>query len=170
MTTRIRARRAQHTKTGPSRWKRRLLDFGIVAATGLVCLFIFSFSTRLSYSGSDKLEPPVVIRVQVLNGCGRPGLAGRISEKLTTLQVDRMRFDVVDIGNFDRTTIRQTLVINRHLTSAQARDIMAALSAGDFTLQDATSQSADLGVDLTIVLGSETLEPEDDLHNESDNE
>ena len=158
MTTRERARRARR-KTGPPRWKVRLLDAGIVLATGVTCLFVFSFSTRLSYSDPESHEPPVIVHVQILNGCGRPGLAGRVADHMSRLEVGRMRFDIVDIGNYDRTTIRRPFVVNRTLDPAEAAKVMAALGIGDADIQDGSGRMNDLGVDLTIVLGSDTLEP-----------
>jgi len=152
--------RHTHPKAGaPSRLRSRLLELGIIVATVLVSVFVFSFSTRLGYSGSETQEPPVVVRVQVLNGCGRPGLARRVSDRLAELSVGRMRFDVVDIGNYDRTTIRESFAINRQLVPSQARDIVRALQLGDCAIQD-NSGANDLGVDLTIVLGSEIVEPQ----------
>ncbi len=158
MATRVRARRARQN-AGPSRWRVRLLDAGIVLATGVVCLFVFSFSTRLSYSGPDEREPPIIVHVQVLNGCGRPGLAGRVAEYMSDLEVGRMRFDIVDIGNFDRASVRRTIVINRTLPAGQVQEIVAALKIGEADIQDGTTRMNDLGVDLTVILGSGTIEP-----------
>lgn len=158
MATRVRARRARHN-AGPPRWKVHLLDAGIVLATGVVCLFVFSFSTRLSYSGPDEREPPIIVHVQILNGCGRPGLAKRVAEYMSDLEVGRMRFDVVDIGNFDRTSVRRTFIINRSLPAGQVREIVAALALGGADIQDGTTRMNDLGVDLTLILGSGTIEP-----------
>jgi len=146
-------------KLGPPRWKVRLLDAGIVLATGIACLFVFSFSTRLSYSDPDNHEPPIIVHVQILNGCGRPGLAGRVADQMSRLEVGRMRFDVVDIGNYDRTTIRRPFVINRTLDPASVQEIMESLAIGEVDIQDGIGRMNDLGVDLTIVLGSDTLEP-----------
>src|SRR3990172_8450108 len=102
MTETHRSRRtAKHP--APSRWKARLLDIAILLTTGLICVFVFSFSTRLSYSRSETREPPIIIRVQILNACGRAGLAQRVADRFAELEVGRMRFDVIDVGNFDRT-------------------------------------------------------------------
>jgi hypothetical protein len=158
MTTRVRAQRARR-KARPPRWRVRLLDAAIIVATGLVCLFVFSFSTRLSYSDPDKHEPPVIVHVQVLNGCGRPGLAGRVAEHMSTMSVGRMRFDVVDVGNYDRTSIRKTFAINRSLEPEAVQDILGAMAIGETEIQDGSTQANDLGIDLTIVLGSAALEP-----------
>jgi hypothetical protein len=158
MATRARARRARKN-AGPSRWKVRLLDTAIILATGVVCLFVFSFSTRLSYSDPETHEPPVIVHVQVLNGCGRPGFAGRVADYLAELEVGRMRFDVVDIGNYDRTSIRRTFIINRSLEAPAVKDIAETMGLGEVDIEPGHRSVNDLGVDLTIVLGSAALEP-----------
>ena len=157
MTTRVRARRNRR-QSGPPRWKARLLDTGIILATAVVCIFVFSFSTRLSYSDSEKHEPPVIVHVQILNGCGRPGLARRAADQMTELAVGSMRFDVIDIGNYDRTNIRKSFVINRGLPPEDVAAVVSAIGLGVMDIRTSTSEYNDLGVDLTFVLGSNTLE------------
>lgn len=162
METPARKRRAQRRSGAPpvSRWKSRLLDAAILLTTGLVCLFVFSLSTRLGYSRSEKRETPIIVRTQVLNACGRAGLAARTSERLGQLAVGQLRFDVVDVGNFNRTDIRRSFVVNHHLSSQQVRAIVAALDIGPVDIVEADPRVSDLGLDLTIVLGSSTLETE----------
>ena len=111
----LRLRKGQKPGT-PSRWKSRLVDIAILAAAAIVCLFVFSFSTRLSYSRPEIHEAPEIIRVQVLNGSGKAGMARKVADHLTMLAVGRMRFDAIDVGNFDRADIKRTFIINRRLT------------------------------------------------------
>ena len=158
MTKSSRPHRARHKVSTP-KWKTRLLDAGIILATGLICLFVFSFSTRLSYSRPEVREAPIIVRVQILNGSGRPGLGRRVADRMAPLQVGRMRFDLIDVGNFDRTDIRKSFVINRHLDPQQMRAILAALNLGEIQTADGVGAGNDLGVDMTLVLGSNTVEP-----------
>ena len=154
----LRLRKGQKS-TAPSRWKSRLVDIAILAAAAIVCLFVFSFSTRLSYSRPEVREAPEIIRVQVLNGSGKAGMARRAADHLTMLSVGRMRFDAIDVGNFDRADIKKTFVINRRLTAEQVSSITSAWGLGDFELSDGSGRTNDLGVDLTIVLGANVLDP-----------
>jgi hypothetical protein len=71
-----------------------------------------------------------------------------------------MRFDIVDVGNFNRTDIRQSFVVNHHLSDQQARAIVAALNIGSVDIVDADQKVSDLGLDLTVVLGSSATESE----------
>jgi hypothetical protein len=158
MSTPARQRRARPSNTGLSRWKIRLLDAGIILATALVCLFLFSLSTRLGYSRPEVKEAPIIIRTQVLNACGRPGLARTVADFVGELAVGRLRFDIIDVGNFERTDVRRSFVINHHLTDEQVRSIVNALKIGPLDITDAEPAFNDLGFDLTIVLGSNTSE------------
>ena len=158
MESSLRSRRAP-SRPAPSRWRVRLLDVTIIIAALLVCVFVFSFSTRLSYSRSPARETPVVVRVQVLNGSGRPGLARQVADHLAQLQVGRMRFDLIDVGNSDRTDIRKSFVVNRHLEEEQLRAIIAALGIGDVQISEGAGRTNDLGVDLTVVLGANAVAP-----------
>ncbi len=164
MNTPARKRRALHRAAGasPSRWKRRVLDAGILLATAVVCLFVFSLSTRLGYSRSDDRQPPIILRTQVLNACGRAGLATRTSDRLSATVVGRLRFDVVDIGNFNRTDVRRSFLINYRLTDDQARAIASSLNIGPVDVVEAEPTPRDLGLDLTLVLGSTVVEPATD--------
>jgi hypothetical protein len=115
-------------------------------------------STRFGYSRSESQEPPIIVRAQVLNACGRAGLAARITERLGNLTVGRMRFDVIAVGNFDRTDVRRSFVINYHLSAEQARAITESLDFGPVDIIDSDAGSNDLGLDFTLVLGSTVVE------------
>ncbi len=132
------------------------MDAAIILATGLVCLFLFSLSTRLGYSRPEVRESPIVVRTQVLNACGRPGLARRIADMMGELEVGRLRFDVVDVGNFERADVRRSLVINHRLSDEQVRSVVNALQIGPVEVTAAEHTFDDLGMDLTLVLGSNT--------------
>jgi len=162
MSTSARKRRARYQASGKraSRWKSRLLDTGILLATAVVCIFLFSISTRFGYSRSESQEPPIVLRAQVLNACGRPGLASRTADNLSALNVGRLRFDVIDIGNFNRTDVRRSFVINYNLSPDQARSICESLDFGPVDIIDSEAGSNDLGLDFTLVLGSTVVEPD----------
>lgn len=154
----LRLRKGQKSAT-PSRWKSRLVDFAILAAAGVICLFVFSFSTRLSYSRPEVREAPEIIRVEILNGSGKAGMARKVSDHLTSLSIGRMRFDEIGVGNHDRTDVKRTFIINRRLTIDQITSITESWGLGEADISDATKRTNDLGVDLTIVLGANVLEP-----------
>jgi len=136
-----------------------LLNITILAVAIVICGFIYSFSARLSYSSPQVREAPEIIRVQILNGSGKAGMARKVADHLTMLSVGRMRFDAIDVGNFDRTDIRRTFVINRSLSAEQLISIIDAWELGETEVSDGTGHTNDLGVDLTIVLGANVVDP-----------
>lgn len=154
----LRLRKGQQSASTP-RWKSRLIDLAILTAAAVVCLFVFSFSTRLSYSRPEVKEAPEIIRVQILNGSGHAGMARKVADHLTMLAVGKMRFDAIDVGNFDRADIRRTFVINRRLAPEQVRQITDAWGLGETEISDGSGRTNDLGVDLTIVLGANVVDP-----------
>jgi hypothetical protein len=154
----LRLRKGQQSASAP-RWKTRLVDVAILTAAAVVCLFVFSFSTRLSYSRPEVKEAPQIIRVQILNGSGHSGMARKVADHLTGLAVGRMRFDAIDVGNFDRADIKRTFVINRRLTAEQVSRITDVWGFGEVEVSDGSGRTNDLGVDMTIVLGANVVDP-----------
>lgn len=69
-----------------------------------------------------------------------------------------MRFDVIAVGNFNRTDVRRSFVINYHLSAEQARAITESLDFGPVDIIDSGAGSNDLGLDFTLVLGSSVIE------------
>ncbi len=153
MRTSLRSRRGSHAAPTP-RWKARLVDVAILLAAAIVCLFVFSFSTRLSYSRPEVREAPEIVRIQILNGSGQAGMARKVADHMAALAVGKMRFDAIDVGNFDRADIKRTFVINRRLDPEAVARILEHWGLGEADVSDGTARTNDLGVDLTIVLGA----------------
>ena len=100
---------------------------GAIGIVGVLLLgFIISFSRNVSHSGVlvEVTFPEVVdqprlavevfeknpiqdIKVEVLNGCGVQGLAGKTTEFLRLKQVDVVRSDDADHHNYPKTVIIQ---------------------------------------------------------------
>ncbi len=83
-----------------------------------------------------------------------------MAENLGALTVGRLRFDVIDIGNFNRTNVKRSFIINYHLSQDQAREICASLDFGPVDIIDSEVGANDLGLDFTLVLGSTVVEPD----------
>lgn len=86
-------------------------------------------------------------------------MARKAADHLSGLAVGRMRFDAVDVGNFDRADIKRTFVINRRLDRAQVESLIDTWGLGEAGISDGRGSSNDLGVDLSIVLGADVLDP-----------
>ena len=131
-----------------------MLDMAILAATAVVAVFVFSIVGRLSYSRAERAErPPRVLRTQVLNGCGTPGVAAQFGDQLMQAQVAEFRFDIIDRNNFDRFDVERTFITAYTLSPDDALRLAEGLGLGPDDMFMAEAADNPLGLDVTIVLG-----------------
>ncbi len=88
-----------------------------------------------------------VIQIEVLNGCGVPGLADRFT---TTLR--EYGFDVVETGNFENFDMRKTVVIARNKNRQNALRVARALGIKEENVL--IEESRDFYLDATLVIGA----------------
>jgi len=89
------------------------------------------------------------IRVELLNGCGVPGLAMSFSKYLR-----RNGFDVVDTKNYSSFNVRNTLVIDRISKKLQnAKRVADVLGIKSAYIQP--KMNPDLQVEVTVILGAD---------------
>ncbi len=156
--------------------KGSLINSAIVILSLLLVAFIFSFSNRQIQTGipieitfpslpeTPKLavaiyeqKPILDIEVEILNGCGVPGLAGKISGYMRSQQMYVVRSDNANRYNYD-----QTILILRNENSGRLKKI--AKSFG-IDIDDATRikhiPDDQLNVDITVIIGSDfaTIKP-----------
>ncbi len=89
---------------------------------------------------------PLVVRVQVLNGSGEGGVAGRLASALR-----EGGFHVVEVRNADRDDYFATLVVARREDPAGALAVARYLGGPPVIRQAWSSDQADV----TVVLGSD---------------
>lgn len=114
----------------------------------LLCAVVFAgymiWAALLDSQGTGEIcEVPVVI--EVLNGCGYPGIAERVSEMLRGYG-----FDVMFIGNADDFDYVNTLVVDRSGDHSKALAIARVLDGASVIYQ--TSEAT--FVDATVIIGS----------------
>ena len=121
----------------------------------LLFLLIFSLITRLIYprivadrADQDPALISSVIQIEVLNGCGIPGLATAYTGTLRNYG-----FDVVDTGNFDHFNVENTLVIARSNQIENARRVAKALGIDERHIL--REVSGEFYLDVTLVLGAD---------------
>lgn len=144
------------------RWRGCLEIAGLIAF-GIV-LGGFAVSTWFQYRsgrsddvpaerGVAREAPPPVdrsgIRIEVRNGSGVMGAAGRMTEFLR-----EQGFDVVDFGNADRFDEAQTYVVERSEDPRFAREVATAL--GGVPVE--SGPAGDPSVDVTVVVGGDVEE------------
>ncbi|WP_372636147.1 LytR C-terminal domain-containing protein [Fodinibius sp.] len=134
-------------------------SFALNAAIGflslLLVLLIFGLFTRLVYprienqrSEDDSELIGKIIQLEVLNGCGVPGLANTFTSALR-----KNGFDVVETGNFKNFDMTETVVIARTTDEKNARRVAEALGIrpGNVFVE----ASEDFYLDATVVIGSD---------------
>lgn len=119
----------------------------IVLIVALLTRFIYP---RVSTDRTDHLSHLIseVIQIEVLNGCGVPGIATRFTNALRN-----NGFDVVDSGNFESFDVRETIVIDRSGNLDHARRIARALGITEQNIIRETSPNFYL--DATVVIGAD---------------
>lgn len=134
-------------------------SFGLNAAIGFLSVLLFvlvlALLTRFVYprilnerAEKDPALISSIIQLEVLNGCGVPGLATKYTSSLR-----QYGFDVVETGNFDNFDLENTLVISRTGNMENARRVAQALGVPEE--QIIREASSDFYLDVTLVLGSD---------------
>ncbi|TNE68621.1 LytR family transcriptional regulator [bacterium] len=121
----------------------------------LLILLLFAVLTRVVFprientrDDSDESMISSIIQVEVLNGCGVPGLATTFTNKLR-----ENGFDVVESGNADTFDIKETLVVDRSGNLDNAKKVAKALGVSDKNVIQELASTYFL--DATIIIGSD---------------
>jgi len=150
--------------------KMGLVNSGIAVMSLLLVAFIFSFSDRQTQTGvpiqvkfptmpdTPKLatelyaaDPVLDIQIEILNGCGTPGIAAKFSQFLREKRVDVVRSENADHFEYEKTIlIQRTENVNgmQHVAEALKFDIKNPD-------QVITSVDPNLDVDLTLIIGKD---------------
>jgi hypothetical protein len=89
-----------------------------------------------------------IIQLDVLNGAGQPRLAQRLTDYLRS-----RGFDVVELGNFSRADIEETLVYDRAGNLKAAQQVAAALGLPPERAVEKLDTT--LYLDVTVVIGKD---------------
>lgn len=121
----------------------------------LLVLLVFGLFTRIIYPRIDNLRSDSnsqlignVIQLEVLNGCGVPGLANDFTSALR-----QNGFDVVETGNFKNFDMQNTVVIARTFDAENAERVAEALGISEENVFIEASE--DFYLDATVVIGSD---------------
>ncbi|MTI89620.1 MAG: LytR family transcriptional regulator [Balneolaceae bacterium] len=121
----------------------------------LLLILVAALFTRLIYprifneraeTNSELISE--IIQIEVLNGCGVPGIANAYTGILRT-----NGFDVVETGNFETFDMKETIVISRSGIMDNAYRVADALGISrDNVIRETSS---DFYLDVTVVLGKD---------------
>lgn len=134
-------------------------SFALNASIGflslLLALLIFGLFTRIVYPRIENQRtnnsPELIgeiIQLEVLNGCGVPGLANDFTSTLR-----ENGFDVVETGNFKNFDMQNTVVIARTFDANNAHRVADALGVSEENVFIEASE--DFYLDATVVIGSD---------------
>jgi hypothetical protein len=121
----------------------------------LLAILIFGLFTRIIYPRIENQRatnsPELIgdiIQLEVLNGCGVPGLANDFTSALR-----KNGFDVVETGNFKNFDMQNTVVIARTFDTKNAKRVADALGIAEEHVFIEASE--DFYLDATVVIGSD---------------
>jgi hypothetical protein len=118
------------------------LDFSIASLFVLIAFCAVSVALRVGPQTLGRPKQP--IRIELLNGSGRAGLAGELASYLRD-----GGFDVLEVSNADRADYRTTLVVNRTAATEPGR-VVAEYLGTRHVIQQISSQEM---IDVTVIVG-----------------
>jgi hypothetical protein len=133
--------------------QRLLLDFVILILFCFVAYLSYAFISSQFLKTEPSVPPPVPsvgrsIQVEVLNGCGVPNVASKVTSYLRGRGID-----VVDVRNYKASDVKKTLVIDRVGNLAPAKQIAQILGIGP---QNVIQQlNPDYFVQVSVVVGKD---------------
>lgn len=128
----------------------------------ILILILFVFVAYLFYAfinrqipQTEKKNPAIIdtarqiIQIEVLNGCGKKGVAGKFMDYLRVHGID-----VVNIKNYNnKTGIQETIVIDRLGDLKNAKYVAASLGVSEKNVIQQINQ--DYFVAVTVVIGND---------------
>ncbi len=122
--------------------RSRVLDITLAALFVLVAAMVVSAALRVGPQTAGRPKRP--IRIELLNGSGRTGLAGELASYLRD-----GGFDVLVVSNADRSDYRNTIVVNRTEWTDQGTTVADYLGTRH-VIQQIRAQEM---IDVTVIVG-----------------
>lgn len=89
-----------------------------------------------------------IIQLEILNGCGIPGIATRYTDKIR-----EFGFDVVETGNFDHFNVEHSFILSRSGSVDNAYRVAQAIGVNEGRV--IIEESPDFYLDVTLVIGAD---------------
>ncbi|MBI5475427.1 MAG: LytR C-terminal domain-containing protein [Ignavibacteriales bacterium] len=137
--------------------KRKLFKVIIFGSIGIVLIAAIYFgypylSGNIEQSKEkQQMQPPRIIQLDVLNGCGAKGVGSRFTDFLRA-----NGFDVVEMKNYKSFLVNQTLVVDRIGDLSLARRVAAALGVSEKNIIQQINP--DYFVDVSVIIGKDFSE------------
>ena len=130
----------------------------IVVLLGCVMIYTYSFAKKIGFAetiSESSSGPAQLVRVQVLNGCGLPGVAGRIADELRTAGNAHFEFDVVEHTNFATFDVEETLVLDRGTSPEAALEVASLYGLPRDRVVRQPLNDNILDIEVSILLGKD---------------
>jgi hypothetical protein len=103
---------------------------------------------ELDNEEAKKRQPAEIVQLEVLNGCGVSGVAEKFTDYLR-----EKNFDVVQVGNYIRFDIDNTMIIDRTGNAANAEKVAGCLGLDNSSIIQQINN--DLFLDVTLIIGKD---------------
>ncbi len=135
----------------------KYIDYALAALSLVVVVLLGSTAIRMVQGESKSLPQEItILRTQVANGCGVQDVAGRFAEWLEDQSDDFLKFDIIDVSNYDNSAIPTTMVLIRdQLALPKARQIAARLGIPEENISFSELEDNFLAFDITVVVGQD---------------
>lgn len=148
--------RVEAYPSGRKRTIGRILEYAIIAAFVVILVYVVMFTVKVADGVSRSVGTPSrTVRLQVLNGCGVPGLATDYTGKLDGFADADMEIRVVDTGNFDLRLVKKSFVISRLSDESSARALAQKLGLSSEEVIYQPLEHNLQSVSATLVLGQD---------------
>ncbi len=130
-------------------------NIAIFVLSAIVLFMIYSLGSKMlngkerSSAGEEQM-PSAIIQMEVLNGCGIPGVADRFTDFLRN-----NKFDVVNMGNYKSFDIDETLVVDRSGNMANAKKVAKALGIKEANVIQQVNK--DYFLDVSLIIGKDYI-------------
>ena len=132
----------------------RILEIVIGSAFIVVLIYVVSVTVKVTTGVSRTLDTADhMIRLQVLNGCGEKGLAGRVADDLEGYQDGDIEIMVVDTDNFEVRQVPRSFLISREEDKTAATLLAKKLGIEDPVIVYRSLENNYRHVSVTLVLG-----------------
>jgi hypothetical protein len=125
---------------------------------------VVSFAIKFTQSESapvmnktpdNKPITPVAVRVQILNGCGAAGIAGKFKQYLADAGKPEFIIDVIDAKNFESFKQEHTLLIARKDNLVQAQKLAEKIGVAAEQVSQKAMEDNFLDIEYSLVVGAD---------------
>ncbi|MBD3218791.1 MAG: hypothetical protein GF310_10970 [candidate division Zixibacteria bacterium] len=137
--------------------KGKLFDITLIVLSVFVVVLLSSTAIRFVRGETKELPQELtILRTQIANGCGVNGAAAKMAEWVKKQSSAVLKYDVIDVKNFENTAIPQTMVLVRDPMALSKADMIAEqLGIPKSNVSMSELEDNFLALDITVVVGKD---------------